>query len=147
MRLHGADGLIDALLNECFEQILDGLRAVPQPRDASRYLRALASAFVRFMLEHRTHYQLLTTPRHESPTELLPAAEEGRRLVEGALRDLAGQGRLSTEDIETAYQSLWVVLHGLVSVRIMRPDYPWSPQLVEVTLDAWESGMIRAGEA
>jgi AcrR family transcriptional regulator len=141
------NGLIDTLLNDRFQEVLERMRRVPQRRDRARYLRELAHQFVNFMLDNRSHYQLLMIPRHESPAELLPATEEARSLVRAAFRDLAGQGRLATRDLETAFQSLWVLLHGLVSARIMRPDYPWSPQLVDVTLDAWEGGMIREGDA
>jgi AcrR family transcriptional regulator len=140
------NGLVDTLLNERFQEILVRMRRVPQRRDRVRYLRELGHEFVRFMLDNRTHYQLLTIPRHESPAELLPAAEEAQRLVQRAFRERAEQGRLATRDLEAAFQSLWVLLHGLVSAQIMRPDYPWSPRLVDVALDAWEGGMTREGD-
>ena len=132
-------GLIDALLDQRFRQVVATLRAVPRNDDAAVYLRDMAGAFVRFGLENGTMYRLFSIPRDE--TKVLPSAEEGRALVEGALRELAEQGRLVTSDIDAAVQSLWAVLHGLIALRISRPDYAWSDNQVEVALDAVTNGL------
>jgi AcrR family transcriptional regulator len=136
-------GLIDALLDARFGRILEHLRRVPRASDPAVYLRELARAFVRSCLESATHYRLLTMPRLESQTEQLPSAEEARELVERAFRELARQGRLTVTDIDAAFQSTWSLLHGLISLRISRPDYPWAESLVEVALDALQRGLIR----
>jgi hypothetical protein len=45
-------------------------------------------------------------------------------------------------DVETAFQAIWAVLHGVVSLRISRPGYAWSPELVETVLDMIERGLL-----
>ena len=108
----------------------------------------MAHAFVRVMLENRTHYHLtFATPRLESKAELLPAAEEARGLVDDALQQLAARGQLATTDLEAAFQSIWVLLHGFIDLQIARPDYAWAPELLELMLDTWERGMVRARES
>ncbi|MGH7290998.1 MAG: hypothetical protein ACREJT_07310, partial [Myxococcota bacterium] len=83
----------------------------------------------------------LTAPRF-APDEMLPSAEAARELVFGALAEVAETGALRTPDLESAFQLTWVVLHGLVSVRISRPAYPWSEELVELALDVIERGIL-----
>ncbi len=106
-----------------------------------QYLRALARAFVEFGIENPTHYALLVAPRLE-PDDLLPSAEAARELVFGALSEVAAAGALRTRDLETAFQLTWVVLHGIVSLRISRPGYAWSKNLVEQALDVIERGLL-----
>jgi AcrR family transcriptional regulator len=134
-------GLIDALLEERFAELLARLLRVQKVADPAGYLRALARAFIEFGLENPSHYALLTAPRLE-PEEFLPSAEAARELVFGALAEVAAQGVLSTPDLESAFQLAWVVLHGVVSLRISRPGYAWNPELVELALDLIERGVL-----
>jgi hypothetical protein len=96
-------------------------------------------AFVEFGLENPAHYALLSAPRL-TPNDMLPSAEAARELVFGALAEVAERGELRTPDLESAFQLTWVVLHGVVSVRISRPNYPWTESLVELARDLIERG-------
>lgn len=135
-------GLIDALLEERFAELYARLQRVPKPADPIAYMRALATAFIEFGFENTSHYALLTAPRSE-PDELLPSAEAARALVFGALGAVAATGALRTPDFESAFQLAWVVLHGIVSLRISRPGYAWNPELVELALDLIERAVLR----
>jgi hypothetical protein len=64
-------------------------------------------------------------------------------MVLEALRELAREGRLATDDVDAAFQTTWALLHGLVSLRIARPDYAWSKNLIDVALDAMRDGLVR----
>ena len=134
-------GLIDALLEERFAELLARLQRVQRRVDPAEYLRALARAFLEFGLDNPSHYALLTAPRL-APSELLPSAEAARELVFGALSEVARAGALRTPDLESAFQLTWVVLHGVVSLRISRPGYAWSEDLVELALDVIERGLL-----
>ncbi len=134
-------GLIDALIEERFAELLARLKRVPRRAHPAQYLRALARAFVEFGLENPSHYALLTTPRL-NPDEQLPSAEAARELVFGALAEVARSGALRTPDLESAFQLTWVVLHGVLSLRISRPGYAWSADLVELALDVIERGLL-----
>jgi AcrR family transcriptional regulator len=134
-------GLIDALLEERFALFLERLQRVPRGADPVQYLRELARAFVEFGLDNPSHYALLTAPRL-APDQLLPSAEAARELVFGALAEVVKPGTLRTPDLESAFQLTWVVLHGVVSLRISRPGYAWSEDLVELALDVIERGLL-----
>ena len=136
-------GLTDALLEERFALLLDRLRSVPRSSDPMQTLRAQLDAFVGFGLEHPTHYRLLTVPRH---SDMPPpaSAEAARELIEVPLAELAALKRLRTQDIEEAVQCLWVMLHGLISMRIARPDYAWCERLEAFSLETLLRGLVRA---
>lgn len=138
-------GLIDALIGERFARMVDRVREVTCDSDALVVLRGQFEAFVTFGLEHPTHYRLLTQPRNDgSPPP--PAAEEARALIEVTLSRLAAENRLLLDDIEEAVQCIWVMLHGLISLRISRPDYEWTRSHVEVSIDVLLRGLVSGTE-
>jgi AcrR family transcriptional regulator len=134
-------GLVDALIEERFSDLLERLRRVPRAGDPRAYLREIARAFISFELEHPAHFALLAAPRLERD-EMPASAEAGRALVYRALEEVAAGGSMHG-DVETVFQAMWVVLHGIVSLRISRPGYAWSPELVETALDMVERGLLR----
>jgi AcrR family transcriptional regulator len=121
--------------------MLERIGRVPRGDDPAAYLRGLARAFIAFQLEHPEHFTLLVTPRGE-PEVASPSAEASRALVYRALEEVAAAGSMPGIDVETAFQAIWVVLHGIVSLRISRPGYAWSPQLVDTALDMVERGLL-----
>jgi AcrR family transcriptional regulator len=135
-------GLIRELMEERFGRLLERLRRVPRAADPAEYLRDLARAFVRFGLGHPTHYQLLTTP-YPGAADPPESAEQARAFLEEPLARLARQGRLRITDVEAVVQSLWALTHGVISLQIHRPDYPWSGELLEVALEVFLHGLLR----
>ena len=55
---------------------------------------------------------------------------------------LEEQGRLET-DIELARQSLWALVHGIISLQTTRPEEDWSEQLIDRALDAMICGLVK----
>lgn len=139
-------GLIDELLEERFSGLLERIRSVVPSEDPAETMRALALAFVDFGMRNPTFYRLLSTPRPD-PAEPPRAAEEARAVLEEPIHELERAGRLQARDAETAKQTVWVLLHGLIHLRLCRPDHLWSPDLVEVALDAMVRGLVRPASA
>ncbi|MGE4607846.1 MAG: TetR/AcrR family transcriptional regulator [Myxococcota bacterium] len=134
-------GLIDAVLEEVFRELVVVLERVQPAADPLDRLRAQFDAFVDFALRNPTHYRLLTTPRHEA-SEPPPSGEQARALLEEPLQALAESGRLRVDDTVSVQQSFWVLLHGLISLQTNRPDYAWSESLVEISLEAMIDGLV-----
>jgi hypothetical protein len=105
-------------------------------------MRSLARAFVEFGMRNPTFYRLLTTPRAE-PAEPPQAAEEARAVLEEPIHELEREGRLYTHDVETTKQTVWVLLHGLIHLRLSRPEHPWSSNLLEAALESMIRGTVR----
>jgi hypothetical protein len=56
------------------------------------------------------------------------------------------EGRLRV-DVETASQALWALAHGLISLRITRPELDWSKNLLQDSIDALLSGLVAPAAA
>ncbi len=139
-------GLIDAVLEERFERVLSRIREIPHGGDPVQSLRRMLEVFTDFGIENPTHYRLLTAPRPEdSPNP--ESAEALRAALEQRIGELQAAGRLETGDIEEAFQIIWVVIHGLVSLRINQPDYEWKERMVEHALDLLLRGLLRRDSA
>jgi AcrR family transcriptional regulator len=132
-------GLVDAVLERRFAQLLALMRSIPRGGDPAAYLRQSAQAFLRFALENPDHYRLLTVARQDA----VPSAEEARALVKQVLGELQREGTLATDDLEGAFQVLWSMLHGLISLHLIRPDHELADNLVELALDTVERGLLR----
>ena len=135
-------GLIDELLEERFARLLQRARRVRLSDDPVENMLEYATAFVRFGLQHPSHYRLMTTPR-EQPSQPPPSAEEARALMEQPILELAAAGRLYSDDVEACFQAVWALLHGLISLRTSRLDHPWSKAQVKVAIESMIRGMVR----
>lgn len=133
--------LLDALLEERFAKLARLLRRVPDDGDPVAYLRDTARAFVRFGRRNPSHYRLLSQLR--DPASQPPLSfERARAHLDQAWARLWEEGRLRTGDVECATQALWALCHGLISLPIQRPDFPWSKTLVDDSIDALLRGLV-----
>ena len=134
-------GLIDAVIAARFEFVLACVRRVRRREDPVDTLRAMLLEFARLGLENPVHYRILSIPRPPDSAPLRPA-EQIRSLLEEPLGELATAGRLREGGVEEAVQFVWALLHGLVSLRINRPDYEWSKRIIEISVDAALRGLV-----
>ncbi len=161
--------ILDCICEEsfaCFRanaERLDGLGLPPRER-----LAAGLRAYVDFGLEHPHHYQLtfMTPPcgsqslgrRNEIGQECYQrmrrrvalcmdagdaAGEGGEAGVggEGGEAGEAGEGAEVSPEVELAAQTIWTAIHGLVSLFIARPEFPWLER--ERLIDAAIEGALR----
>jgi len=138
-------GLLEALLEERFAAVYDLMVAIPRGSDPSRHLREMAQAFLEFAIGYPDHYALLTMPR--DPERTVPSAEAARELVRADLEALLAEGELATGDVDVAFDVIWAVLHGLISLRLHRPDAEFSPEHADVAFEMLERGLLRRKEA
>jgi len=134
-------GLIDAVIVARFEFVLTHVRRVRRRQDPVDTLRAMLLEFARLGLENPVHYRILSIPRPPNSAPMRPA-EQIRSLLEEPLGELAAAGRLRDGGVEEAVQFVWALLHGLVSLRINRPDYAWSKRILEISVDAALRGLV-----
>ena len=140
-------GLLDALLEERFRQMVERIQQVPEAGDPLETLRRQLHAFVHFGIENPTHYRLLTVPRPDETSSPPESAEESRAIIEVTLSRLARDGRLRVDAIEEGVQCIWVMLHGLISLQISRPDYAWTESHVDVSLEILLRGLVTSTRA
>jgi AcrR family transcriptional regulator len=138
------DGLIDALLDDRFGRLLEALQGVGASTDPAENLRQLALAFIRFGHANPTFYRLVSSVSRKGRARTPPAVEAARQLIEKPIRQLDAAGRLELP-LEIAEQVLWALTHGLTSLRSLKPEYDWAPELESTALDVLLRGVLRAG--
>ncbi|MFI6322490.1 TetR/AcrR family transcriptional regulator [Nonomuraea sp. NPDC050556] len=124
--LHFADkkSLVSAVLQERFAELLADLEETAAKTRAEPYgrLRAICLAYCDYALRHPAHYRILFGTSGMTGWELDEL--HGLRalaLLREAVQDCMGG------DAEYEAICLWASLHGLVSLRRDRPDFPWPP--------------------
>jgi AcrR family transcriptional regulator len=137
------NGLMEALVDDRFQRLLVTLRKSSSGKDPLSTLRSMAESFVQFGLDHPAHFHLVMSRKLED-SEPLPSLEEVRELIVESLSQLGEQDLLNAQSPSEAGQSLWAMLHGLVSLQINWPDVDWSQTLVQTSLDALLGGLVRS---
>lgn len=148
------DALIDEVCEErfrAFDEALESASAgVADPLEA---LRARGRAYVRFALDNPEHYRVIFMTKHDRDMtleELTSPGEDARagarafaHLVGAVERAVAAGAVVSAAPVLTAIH-LWSGFHGLVSLLISEPGFPWPPvdALVDSLLDAQERGLL-----
>lgn len=134
-------GLITALLDEVFSELVSILEKIEPAADPLDRMRAQFLRFVAFALSNPTHYGLLTSLR-EGDAEQPASGERAIALLEEPLQALAETGRVKCADFDAVQQSFWALLHGLISLQTSLPDHEWSRALVETSLEAMIDGLV-----
>ena len=137
-------GLIDHLLEERFRRGYEAMAAIPPSDDPARHLREMAAAFVAFARRNPRHYQLLFQAGLRD-VESVPSATAARGLVRQDLERLSEAGSLSTCDLDAAFQVLWAVVHGVISLYLGTKREELSPNLLDLTFDVVEAGLLCRG--
>jgi AcrR family transcriptional regulator len=118
--------LFDCLVEESFEQLLKALQTIqsqPEP-DAVKQLKKGLRTYVDFGLRCPNHYKfafLLRTVDTKRPWKPHPAFDVARQMV----RRCVQEKRFLPVDIETTAQALWAASHGVTSLLLQRPTFPW----------------------
>jgi AcrR family transcriptional regulator len=110
-------------------------QALEQVADPCQRVRAGCLAYCEFGLANQGHYLVMFTNPLPLPDYVTPEEFPGRKafqpLIDGVAQCI-GAGPDDSEAFRTA-QLIWQQLHGLVSLRISRPRFPWPPLAETVT--------------
>ena len=103
--------------------------------DPAQQVRAGCLAYCEFGLAHPGHYQVmfanpLPLPA-DTPPDGFPGIEAFRNLI-GSVAGCIGADPAGERAFFTA-QLIWQQVHGVVSLRISRPRFPWPPLAETVT--------------
>ena len=140
------DTLVHAVIAARFEEFTAILRvaAAASDRPMAR-LEAMARTYVKWGLAQPGHYRVLFSATNAGPAGLglpqqteHPRAQSYRTLVDAVAECLPGPHRDAAPVLAT---ELWASLHGIVDLRITKPEMPWPgwDQLVDAALTAVRS--------
>jgi AcrR family transcriptional regulator len=134
--LHFADRreLVWAVLVHQYDELTAATSAAtarhPDPRDR---LRAWCLAYCRFGLEQPGHYRAMFESWNAERVDLPLVELPGHALLQ-SLRNAITACGTPADDVDELGTLIWAGLHGLVSLRINKPSYPWPP--IEHLVDA-----------
>ncbi|MDR3511081.1 MAG: TetR/AcrR family transcriptional regulator [Caulobacteraceae bacterium] len=143
----------DEILLEICEGAISALLAqnteiAGRPIDSVSRVRLMLDAYMRFGLDNPNTYWLTfcSSPDEISPGKRTAASELGARCYErfkGTIADVAKEGRLRS-GVDIAAQVLWGACHGVVTLRIGRPNVDWAAddELITVLLDSLFQGQV-----
>jgi len=147
--LHFADkqALFDALCDETFERLVQRLeRQKTKAHAPMAALREGLLTYVRFGLEHPHHYTVTFIMGAHAPDPRAFAGSAGARafaVLREAVQAAVDAGALVTDDADATAQALWAAAHGVVSLLIKHPGFPFVArrQFITHTIDTMLKGL------
>lgn len=138
------EALFDCLVEESFEQFGEKMRSGPQSMkrdDPVAFLRKMGRAYVEFGLANPSAYEfafILRRPGQRSKPHV--PYERLRSLVQRCI----DEKRFRRMDPDVASQALWAAAHGITSLLICRPTFPWADRdkVVGQIIDAAVDGLL-----
>lgn len=127
------DEIAETLCIRAFEDLLRQLVAAREATVPERRFEALARVYVRFGLENPDAYRVAFMLEHThepSPEEdkIFQAGRQAFEVLLGEVMRLAAERGWRGIDPMGVAQSLWASMHGLVSLLLARPSFPWVDQ-------------------
>ena len=120
--------LFQSLVEESFArlyQALLGLRDRHHGHDPVVLLKKGLYTYIEFGLRNPNDYRfafLIPPPVDDQPYKVHPAFDVMRLMVDRCVRERRFRPDV---DVETTSQALWAVIHGITSLLIQRPTFPW----------------------
>ena len=153
--LHFADRneLIFEVCEEQFRQLdLAMEQAVVGVTDPWERVERRGRAYVEFGLTNPEHYRILFTSRPDCTPErfvderLLATSAFGHLLED--LTAAVAAGQLTEDDPTLVGSGLWMMVHGITSLLIAKPDFPWPDRetLIDHVMRVYSAGLRRQPE-
>lgn len=133
-------------LHACFVDAVKGVK------DPVARIRRLGEAYIRFGLENPEPYRIMFMARPDTvPDDFTPEkleAASGFSVVVDAVQAAIDAGRFGLDDAVLGATVLWASVHGVTSLLIAKPGFPWPERkaLVAAALDACERGLIKSSK-
>ena len=142
----GKDDLLYSRLEESVAKLLDVLAQAPVGTDPTANVKAKVRAYVEFGLHYPHHYYvafLLPPAARTSRDAGRPTPHEAFDVLRRSVGECRSRGRMPDVDEETASQALWAAVHGLTSLLIAKPSFPWveKQRLIEVVIATAVDGL------
>lgn len=147
--------LFECLVDESFARLLKTLSALRNGKklqDPVEELKKGLRAYVEFGLRNPNDYRfafMLRPPMEKRPYKVHGAFESLRYIVGRCV----GEKRFRAFDVETTSQALWASVHGITSLLIQRPAFPWVSkkelitQIINTAVDSMVGGARATAEA
>src|SRR5208337_3456893 len=132
--------LFDFLVEDSFAQLaraLDHLRQQKPGADPVYLLKQAGRIYVNFGRRNPNAYEFAFVIRRSGPVrpwKLHP----GFAFLRNTIKACIEERRFRAVDVDTATQAMWAAVHGVTSLLIARPGFPWVPadELISRVIDS-----------
>jgi AcrR family transcriptional regulator len=139
LHFNSKEELFECLVEESFARLLKTLTGLGNGRkwqDPVEELKKGMRAYVDFGLRNPNDYRfafMLRRPVEKRRYKAHPAFEVLRQIVKRCVDEKRFRGQFRDIDVEGTSQALWSSVHGITSLLIQRPDFPWVPKKKLIT--------------
>ena len=142
--------LLFHLCEETFAKLVaKGDKLLAEKIDPLTKLKMFGRTYIEFGLKHPDHYKLAFMVQHEQD-ELEERYENsmGHRAFEIlrlCVKECIAKGVFRRIDLSQTSQALWAGVHGITSLLIARPDFPWTEkdQTIDLLIDSLCAGFSK----
>jgi len=132
--------LFDCLVEESFAQLSETMRSLKQATpdaDPVEFLKLAGRAYVEFGVQNPGAYEfafILRRPGRQRWLKPHLAYLELRAIVARCVEE----NRFRPIDVDAASQAVWAAAHGITSLFILRPSFPWADKetLIRQVIDS-----------
>src|SRR6266566_2244708 len=147
--------LFECLVDESFARLLKKLSALQNGKELQDPVEELKKGmwtYVEFGLRNPNDYRfafMLRPPMEKRPYKVHAAFESLRNIVGRCVEEK----RFRAVDVETTSQAIWASVHGITSLLIQRPAFPWVAkkkliaQIINTAVDSLVAGVHATAEA
>lgn len=140
--------ILSTLCEETFKRLTRVMVEIEHgPGDPIEKVRRQGEAYIRFGLEHPNHYQVTFMMPHEYSEETeqelkMSAGMQCFQSLVNCVQTCVDAEEFRDMDVRSASQALWCAVHGVTSLLIAHPCFPWvrQDQLIRTTLDTMIEG-------
>ena len=147
---HDKEELCRSVCDETFTKLVQQFENITAGiNDPIEQLRRVGSAYIEFGLSHPNHYKVTFMGAG------LPKRIEGEEIdfrgmgakcflyLRGIVEECVRQGKFRPVDVDVASQALWAVVHGITSLLISHPAFPWvdRTRLIDQVINVMAEGL------
>jgi AcrR family transcriptional regulator len=147
--------LLEQVCNETFERLVQRLNKIMErPGDPVERLKRGLITYIEFGLENPHHYRatfMMPIPEGFHRTKYLEGNSPGMQAFSFLTRGTAecvAAGKMPAINVDLASQTLWAGIHGITSLLITKPGFPWvgRDKVIQSTVDTLVAGLQCAGQ-
>jgi AcrR family transcriptional regulator len=143
--------ILKTLCDETFSRLQQKTQAIKEDKsEPLDSLRRGLRAYIEFGLQNPNHYMVtfvLAGPALHEPQkhQVLDSGQRCFNNLRGMVRKCIEEGLFRIDDVEEASQVLWAGIHGITTLLITKPDFPFVEQtrLVERVVEVLVEGVRR----
>jgi AcrR family transcriptional regulator len=156
LHFHDKQELVFSLCEETFGRLVRELETLDSEKDPAARLKLGLRRYVDFGLKNPQHYlATFVVPQDDRADPKLAAKHHGENtmgmralgILRARVEEYAAAKKLRRLDVDLATRALWGAIHGITSLLIVFPAFPWSDSEAVITtlIDAAVDG-LRAGQ-